>query len=157
MKLKNTRYNTPFYHICSKDRISFVNLKPEQSGYIMGDGEVEAPGIEDNIDPLLRDLEQTKYDRLLGLDAFRWTVTKCMESSAAANSLRCRDDLSDLEFDDDEEPEAAMANPKEDQERAEEGQSTGRQNRGSITWNEAVEVRLYRKHYRCPALSAKYR
>lgn len=63
--VQNTRYNTPYHHICSKDRLRYLNKQARQN-------EVEPlPVSDDMIDPLLRDLELTKYDKLLDPDAVR--------------------------------------------------------------------------------------
>lgn len=63
----NTRCNTPYHHICSRDRLLYVN------------GQEAKPlvPLDDMIDPLLRDLEFTKYNKPLDLDAVRWIVINC--------------------------------------------------------------------------------
>lgn len=57
----NTRCNTPYHHIYSRDRLFHVNGR-EASPFVP---------LDDMIDPLLRDLEATKYDKPLNPDAIR--------------------------------------------------------------------------------------
>lgn len=63
----NTRCNTPYHHIYSRDRLFHVNGREARP----------CVPLDDMIDPLLRNFEATKYDKPLDPDAVRWIVVNC--------------------------------------------------------------------------------
>lgn len=64
--VRNTRCNTPYHHIRSGDRLPHVNRQAGRQNEVG-----PLPISDELIDPLLRDLESTKYDKLLDPDAVR--------------------------------------------------------------------------------------